>query len=188
MLLYYGSEKEYKQAKLKAAENFGVRVLPSNLEVAKELDNINEEINGPTGRDILIKMRFEALKIMQFLNAYNPHLIGSVWRGNVRLGSDIDIEVFCDEPEKVIGCLRTRGLEITKTERVNVTEHGIYDSSFHIQIMSYEQYAVEIIVRALDQAFKKRQCDIFGDLIEGLKTKELEKLLLSHPDKKFIPN
>jgi hypothetical protein len=31
-LLYFGAEKEYKQAKLKAAETFGVSFLPSNLD------------------------------------------------------------------------------------------------------------------------------------------------------------
>jgi len=42
-LLYFGAEKEYKQAKLKAAKTFGVHFLPSNLEVAIEFDKIAEE-------------------------------------------------------------------------------------------------------------------------------------------------
>ena len=46
-LLYFGAEKEYKQAKLKAARTFGVHFLPSNLQVALELDKIAEENEGP---------------------------------------------------------------------------------------------------------------------------------------------
>ena len=42
-LLYLGIEKEYKQAKVKAAKTFGIRKLPSNLEIALELDKISEE-------------------------------------------------------------------------------------------------------------------------------------------------
>ena len=45
-LLYFGAEKEYKQAKQKAAQTFGVHFLPSNLEVALELDKIAEENEG----------------------------------------------------------------------------------------------------------------------------------------------
>ena len=39
-LLYFGAEKEYKQAKNKAAQILGTNFLPSNLEVAVELDKI----------------------------------------------------------------------------------------------------------------------------------------------------
>jgi predicted nucleotidyltransferase len=45
-LLYFGAEKEYKQAKTKAAQTFGVHFLPSNLEIALELDKISEENEG----------------------------------------------------------------------------------------------------------------------------------------------
>jgi len=39
-------KKEYKQAKMKAAKNCGVRIMPTNLEVALELDEIAEETEG----------------------------------------------------------------------------------------------------------------------------------------------
>ena len=45
-LLYFGAEKEYKQAKEKAAETLGTHFLPSNLEVALELNKIAEENEG----------------------------------------------------------------------------------------------------------------------------------------------
>ena len=80
-LLYFGEEKEYKQAKTKAAQTLGTHFLPSNLEVALELDKIAEEHEGAKRRERLIEMRKEALKIMRLLSAYCPVLIGSVWRG-----------------------------------------------------------------------------------------------------------
>ncbi|MGD8507086.1 MAG: hypothetical protein PVF15_10545, partial [Candidatus Bathyarchaeota archaeon] len=46
LLLYTAQEKEYKQAKKRAAENLGARALPSNSEVARELDAIAEEREG----------------------------------------------------------------------------------------------------------------------------------------------
>jgi predicted nucleotidyltransferase len=49
-LLYYGAEKEYKQAKQKAAKTLGTKFLPSNLDVALELDKIAQENEGARGR------------------------------------------------------------------------------------------------------------------------------------------
>jgi hypothetical protein len=43
VLLYFGGEKECKQAKLKAAEALRVRVLPTNLEVSLELEELYEK-------------------------------------------------------------------------------------------------------------------------------------------------
>ncbi|MEM2254872.1 MAG: tRNA adenylyltransferase, partial [Candidatus Bathyarchaeia archaeon] len=80
-LLYLGVEKEYKQAKLRAAKVLGVNVLPTNLEVAMELDKIAEENEGKKRQERLVQMRKEALKLMKILEKYSPVLVGSVWRG-----------------------------------------------------------------------------------------------------------
>ena len=101
-LLYFGAEKEYKQAKEKAAQTFGVHFLPSNLEVALELDKIAEENEGAKRRERLIQMRKEALEIMHLLGGFCPVLIGSVWRGTIKQGSDIDIAVYTDDPEEIL--------------------------------------------------------------------------------------
>src|SRR5665647_1788035 len=95
-LLYFGAEKEYKQAKDKAAQTFGVHFLPSNLEVALELEKIAEENEGPKRKECLIQMRKEALAIMQLLGGFCPVLIGSVWRGTIKQGSDIDVAVYAN--------------------------------------------------------------------------------------------
>src|SRR5512136_812307 len=101
-LLFFGAEKEYKQAKTKAAETLGTHFLPSNLEVALELDKIAEENEGPKRKQRLTEMRKEALQVMKLLSAYCPVLIGSVWRGTIKQGSDIDIAVYADEQEAVV--------------------------------------------------------------------------------------
>ena len=109
-LLYFGAEKEYKQAKDKAAQTFGVHFLPSNLEVALELDKIAEENEGPKRKERLIQMRKEALTVMQLLSGFCPVLIGSVWRGTIKRGSDIDIAVYGDDPEEIVNSLKAGGL------------------------------------------------------------------------------
>ena len=187
-LLYFGSEKEYKQAKLKAAQNLGVNVLPSNLEVALELDKVAEETEGAARTERLIQMRTEALKIMKMLEAYGTILIGSVWRGTIRQGSDIDIEAYHDEPEQIGSLLKAGGLKISRTERMTVTEHGKTETSLHIYAESSGKHPVEIVVRSLEEADRKRRCDTFGDQIKGVKVRELEKLLKANPAQTFFPS
>ncbi|MCW8801925.1 MAG: tRNA adenylyltransferase, partial [Candidatus Bathyarchaeota archaeon] len=80
LLLYTSQEKEYKQAKLRASLTLGIRVLPSNLEVAEELDIIADEREGPQRNKHLLQMRKEAKQIMEIISEFSPVLVGSVWR------------------------------------------------------------------------------------------------------------
>lgn len=187
-LLYFGLEKEYKQAKLKAAANLGVHVLPTNLEVAIELDQVAQDNEGAARTERLIQMRTEALKIMKLLRAYCPVLIGSVWRGTIRRGSDIDISVYGDEPEKVVAILKEKGLKISHVERVTVAKHGKLASSFHIHALTWDGQNAEIVVRDAEEAGRKRVCETFGDEIRGLRVRELEKLLKENSAQRFIPS
>jgi predicted nucleotidyltransferase len=186
-LLYLGLEKEYKQAKLKAANNLGVNVLPSNLEIALELDRLAQETEGSARTQRLIQMRIEALDIMKVLRAYCPLLIGSVWRGTIRRGSDIDIEAYHDEPEGIVAALKADGLKIHKTEYVTTTEHGKTASSLHIHGETEGKTPVEIVVRTAEEAGRRRKCDTFGDEIKGLTTQQLEKVLNENPAQQFLP-
>ncbi len=131
-LLYFGAEKEYKQAKEKAAETFGVHFLPSNLEVALELDKIAEENEGAKRKERLIQMRKEALGVMRLLGGFCPVLIGSVWRGTIKQGSDIDIAVYADDPEEIVSVLKAGGVRVLKTAWTTVNKRGATLESFHI--------------------------------------------------------
>jgi predicted nucleotidyltransferase len=186
-LLYFGAEKEYKQAKLKAAKTLGAHFLPSNLEVAVELDKISEASEGPTRKERLIQMRKEALKIMKPLRAYDPVLIGSVWRGTIRQGSDIDITLCHDVPDEILDVLKKNGFKTSKTEWISTTKKGKAETAFHIYIETSSKQTVELVVRSVEEAGRRRKCEIFGDELKGLKTQELEYLLKENPFQKFFP-
>ena len=186
-LLYFGAEKEYKHAKLKAAKTFSVHFLPTNLEVALELDRIAEENEGPARKERLIQMREEALKTMKILEAYCPLLIGSVWRGTIRQGSDIDIAVYYDSPSEIVNLLKANGFEVSKIEWTTVTKKGKTEISFHMYTETSKKQRIEIVVRSSEEASRKRKCEIFGDEIRGLNVRELEKLLKENPAQQFIP-
>jgi len=186
-LLYFGAEKEYKQAKLKAAKTLGAHFLPTNLEVAVELDKIVEALEGLTRKERLIQMRKEAVKIMKTLKEYNPLLIGSVWRGTIRQGSDIDIAVCNDMPEEILNLLKKSGVKISKTEWTTVTKRGKTEASFHMYFETSGKQTVELVVRSAEETNCRRKCEIFGDELKGLSVHELERVLKENPGQKFVP-
>jgi predicted nucleotidyltransferase len=187
-LLYFGVEKEYKQAKLKAAKIVQFKFLPTNLEVALELDKIAEENEGPARKERLIQMRKEALRLMQVLKAYRPLLIGSVWRGTIRYDSDMDIVAYHDEPEDILKILKQNNLKIMQAEWVAVTKKGKRKGSFHVHAELPTKEKAEIKIVQSSEAFMKEKCEIYGDEITGLSVQKLEKLLKENPAQRFVPS
>jgi len=124
---------------------------------------------------------------MLVLKEYCPLLIGSVWRGTIRHGSDIDVAVYHDVPEEILRLLEKAGFRISKTEWTTVTKKGKHEASFHIYVETSGKQTAEIVVRSSEQASRKRKCEIFGDEIKGLNVKELERVLKASPAQKFMP-
>jgi predicted nucleotidyltransferase len=187
LLLYTSQEKEYKQAKLRASATLGVRVLPSNLEVAEELDIIADEREGPQRNKHVLQMRKEAKQIMEIISEFSPVLVGSVWRGTARKNSDIDICVFSEDYQQVLEHLQSQRYSITGTERRSVTKAGNKASSVHIEIILDSGDVVEIVVRSPEELGKIERCETYGDLKTGLNLKELTKVLENNPFQKFVP-
>ncbi len=187
-LIYTSQEKEYKQAKIRAAEILGARTLPSNREVAEELDAIAAELEGQSRLERLLRMRKEALEIMQSLEPYNPKLIGSVWRGTIHKNSDIDIIVYSSNPREVVRKIQKRGFRVTKAEEVMITKRGDKKSSFHISVSLPSNDEAEIVVRDPEEETKAERCEIYGDVVKGLNLDQLKSVLKNDPYKKFIPD
>ncbi len=187
LLLYSSQEKEYKQAKQKAAQTLGVRLLPSNLEVVAELDRIADEREGPKRREQILRMRKEAKEILEALKEFSPRLVGSVWRGTARTNSDIDILAFSQDPSQVLKQLKEQKFMIENSEWRSVTKEGLKDSSFHIQILLTSGDSVEVVVRSIDCLGKIERCEIYGDIKEGLNVNQLTKILKENPLQKFVP-
>ena len=187
ILLYTSQEKEYKQAKKLAAKTLRVRVLPSNLEVAEELDKIAEEKEGSSRRELLLRMRKEALKIMEALKDFDPRLVGSVWRGTAHKNSDIDILAFSQDPKPVLDKLQKCGYRVTSSEWRSVTKRGKKESSFHIHLVLSSGDEAEVIVRDPEKLGRLGRCEIYGDAVVGLSPPRLLKVLTGRPFQKFVP-
>ena len=186
-LLYTLQEKEYKQAKQKAAQTLGARVLPSNRDIADELDLLADELEGSARQERIIQMRREALEIMKLLRDFQPVLIGSVWRGTANRHSDIDIVTFSAHPAEVKTKLEQKSFAITKTEWQSAPKTGKGDKSFHIYVNLQSGNEVEIVIRSPEQVNQKVKDEIYGDILTGLNLQGLENLLRENPTRKFTP-
>ena len=186
ILLYTGQEKEYRQAKIKAAENLGVKILPSNREIAEELDSLAQELEGKERERRLIEMRKTALQIMKVLKAFNPRLVGSVWRGTANRKSDIDILIFHDMPKRIVTILEKAGFSIRGAEWRTIEKKGEKKSFFHL-FLEYSGYEIEVVVKPLEESEIVEKCEIYGDKIIGLSIEELEEVLRRNPLQRFLP-
>lgn len=186
-MLYTGQEKEYKQAKLRAAKISGVHVLPSNAEVAMELDRIAEEREGKTRQQRLVQMRCEALKVMQVLRNFSPILVGSVWRGTAHRNSDIDIIIYARNQQQIILTLQRNNYPVKRTEIQTVTKKGKKGQSFHIYVDFPSNDHAEIVVRSPEDINCKVICEIYGDVVTGLTIKQLQRVLEENPKQKALP-
>jgi len=186
-VMYNRSVKEYKDAKEIAASSLGSKALPSNYEVAIELDRLTDELEGSNRQTMLIEMRKIALKLMQTLHDLNPVLIGSVWRGTVRKGSDIDIVVYHPSPDRIEDEVR-KVYEVVDSEHKTFTLEGLPRSSVHINFKSGE-YEGEVVVRPPEErdAYRDERCETYGDFKRGIKLPELERLMSADPLRRFIP-
>jgi predicted nucleotidyltransferase len=187
LLLYTSQEKEYKQAKKRATETLGVRALPSNREVAEELDRIAEMREGAQRKELLLRMRREAHKIMEALEEFSPRLVGSVWRGTARQNSDIDIVTFSQDQLQVLKQLQKQNFEAESSEWRSVTKEGRKESSFHIYVLLPSGDEAEVVVRSLSYLGKQERCETYGDVKTGLSLNQLTKLLTENPLQKFVP-
>lgn len=187
VLLYTSQEKEYKQAKQRAAQTLGARVLPSNFEVAEELDRIAEEREGAQRRELLLRMRMEAQEILEALKEFSPRLVGSVWRGTARRNSDIDILTFSQEPTQVLSQLQEHNFGAVRSEWRSVTKAGKKESSFHVHVLLVSGDGAEVVVRSLECLGQPERCETYGDVKTGLSLNQLTKILEENPLQKFVP-
>lgn len=186
-LLYSGAFREYKQAKEEAARSLSSDSMPSNFEVALELDLLADEAEGADRKRIIQEKRCDAITVMKVLSHFNPRLIGSVWRGTARKDSDIDIAVYSADPDAVTETLKASGFAITGVEESTVSERGRQRRSRHISLRLVDGNEVEVVVRPLEERDEHERCDIYGDLKRGATLPELERLMKADPLRKFVP-
>lgn len=181
-MMYLRTESEYFTAKRKAAKQLGVEYrfrpadLPSNAEIRDQIQAMARMHEGPKRLDRLRDMRLEALRLMRVLARFRPRLIGSVWTGHVRHGSDIDIHVFSDSLGLVTDSLESIGLdhEIERKRIVKFDEERVFT---HIHVR--DRYSFELTLYPEDKVGYNFKSSITGKAIEKASIAELEDALLA---------
>ena len=185
-LMYGRTESEYFTAKRKAAKQLGVEYrfrpgdLPSNREIRDQIQAMARMHEGPKRLETLRAMRLEALRLMRKLARFRPRLIGSVWTGHVRHGSDIDIHLFCDGVSLVTDTLDELALPY-EVQRKRIVKYGEERVFTHIHVD--DRYPYELTLYAEDKAHYVFKSSITGQAIERASIAELEAALLAEePD------
>ena len=186
-LLYTGASEEYLHAKERAVRSLGVETMPSNHEVAVELDLLADELEGKTRAELILKMRGLALELMRVLSEVRPVLRGSVWRGTARKGSDIDIDVYSNQPVDVKKLLEDSGCSVTGFKEKVAVSGRMMSRSTHIQVRLGDDFEGEVVVRPVEEHGLEVRCEVYGDVKKGLRLPELEKLMNTDPLRKFVP-
>ncbi len=179
-LMYHRTESEYFTAKRKAAKQLGVEYrfrpgdLPSNAEIRDQIQAMARVHEGPKRLEHLKDMRFEALRLMRKLARFRPRLIGSVWTGHIRHGSDIDIHIFSDSQSIVTDTLDDYALpyEVQKKRIVKYGEERVFT---HIHVD--DRFPFELTLYPEDKVHYVFKSSITGRPIERASIAELEAAL-----------
>lgn len=118
---------EYAQAKRKAARGLGRRTrgqadLPSN-ELIEDAVRVHLELFcADTQPGELLALRQVALRWMQRLAEFRPHLAGAVWRGTATRLSAIHIDLYCDDAKGAEIALINQGVQFEASAADGETE------------------------------------------------------------------
>jgi len=164
-----------------------VRSLPSNKDIASELDTMADEMEGSERAERLTQMRKDALWMMVTLGDFHPRLIGSVWRGTVNKNSDVDIEAFTSDQDKVLERITGSGLAVSTAQWIFVSKGSELERVFQVHMTLPSKNEVELIVRSPERRDKPDICETYGDTVKGLDTHQLRRILLTDPLHKFVP-
>ena len=179
-LMYDREESEYYRAKLKAARKIckgwvSPRDLPSNAEIRDEVQQLARLIEGEDRNKNLREMRLAALSLMRILSKFRPRIIGSVFTGHIRSGSDIDIHVFSNSVQAITSELDYQNLRY-ETTRKEVRKNGEDTVYRHIHV--HDRFEFELTVypeSKISYAFKS---SITGKAIEKASLPQFEAFLL----------
>ena len=104
---------EYGPAKRRALKQLGApsrTPLPDNAQVEEAVEEYIAIFCADTQPMELHALRELALEWMERLQAFHPHVGGSVWHGTATRRSDIYLQLFCDDPKSAEIALIDKGV------------------------------------------------------------------------------
>ncbi len=148
--------------------------LPSNGEIREALLVLVELSEGKDRTRRLFAMRAVALTLLKDLERWNARLIGSVWSGHARRGSDIDVHVFGDL-EDIEQDLSDRGWT-SLTESVLIRVPGGFETYHHVHVLD-QPFPVELSVYPAIERTRTQRSSVDGKAIDRVSMRRLEARL-----------
>ena len=111
-LIAEGGLRDYRQAKLKAAQRLGISddaSLPRNSEIEDALREHQRLFQPDTG-DALRLRREAALRALEFFQPFDPRLVGPVLDGTADAHSPVMLQVFSEDADAVARFLEQHGI------------------------------------------------------------------------------
>jgi hypothetical protein len=113
--------RDFRVAKRKAAERLGVTdgaaALPKNIEIEAALAQYQRLFGGEAHVESLHAQRRAALNAMEYLQEFDPRLVGAVLSGTATEHSDVQLHLFADRAESVTIKLVDEGIPHEVTEK-----------------------------------------------------------------------
>lgn len=145
--------------------------LPSNGEIRGCLLRRVELAEGPNRAARLFAMRATAVEVMESLVPYHPRLIGSVWSGHARRGSDIDLHVFPDDPDLLEHDLHDLGWCFEREEVLIRVSTGFH-TYLHLHLLEL-RFPVELSVYPPQERTRTTRSSTDGKPIDRVSTSRL---------------
>lgn len=112
--------RDFYVAKRKAAERYGVfegGALPKNTEIEEALAAYQRLFQPASHAESLQAQRSAALQAMQWLDEFQPRLVGPVLTGTATEHVDVELHLFADRAETITFKLMDHGIPHEVTER-----------------------------------------------------------------------
>lgn len=181
-LMYEEGVREYRDAKRKAGRRFGAEKalsrgshLPANAEIHAELQRLLGLYEEKVLPQRLLHLRLLALRLMELLEPFRPHLVGSVLSGAVTERSDIDLHLFAESSEEVEDYLELQAIPFEQ-EVVTIRHGGEFVDYSHLYF-DEEGVVVECTVYPLADLHRIPKSSITGKAMERATTKQLRHLI-----------
>jgi predicted nucleotidyltransferase len=181
-LMYEDGVKEYRDAKRKAAKDFGPEKvlslgshLPSNAEIHAELARLIRMHEGDVQPERLLRMRLLALSFLEMFAPFRPFLVGSVLTGTVTERSDIDLHLFADSPEEIEMFLQEQ--DIPFDSEVVTIRHGGEIQDYPHLYLEEDGIVIDCTVYRRGERHRRPVSSITGRPMERADAARLRKLI-----------
>lgn len=172
-------QRSYLAAKQKAAERLGAASrggLPTNAEIERALKEWQHLYGGPEHAERLRAMRLAALEAMDFLEPFQPRLVGPVLEGTADEYSRVCLHLFSEDPDAAVHFLMERGIDFEQ-ERRRIRWHDGDYREVDVLVVEAGEQTVEMTLMVGRDAIHPPPSPIDGNAVRRIGPADLRALI-----------